>query len=435
MTTTTRPRMAVKNQASAPEYGAEVLIYGFIGDWWTGMDADTFVRQIETISANAILVRMHSLGGDVWDGIAIMNALKRHSAKVTVVVEGVAASMASAIAVGGSDELIMAPHSQMMIHDAWGGGFGNSEELQKYAADMDRESQNLAEIYAARAGTPVEEWREAMRTETWFKAEEVVAVGLADSIGFAGLAAPAEPATIQDLEDHRIMAALRYTGRDAAPPPPSRLMPPQEDPTMKLADKITAKLRTANATESQILAALDEALGLPPSTETTQAPAAADTAPKNILELTDEETTELLTLAGLEEGATAREILDALAEKLTDTDDDTTNAQASALTTPVDKETLAELRQLAAEGIVARADNQNRARTELVDKAIRENRISAKSRDRWIKALANSPESAEKELLAIPADTIPRAELGHNREDHTDTPSAESAAIIAAFHS
>ncbi|RSZ61531.1 hypothetical protein EAH68_12775 [Corynebacterium hylobatis] len=433
MTTTTRPRMAVKNQASASEYGAEVLIYGFIGDWWTGMDADTFARQIETISANTILVRMHSLGGDVWDGIAIMNALKRHTAKVTVVVEGIAASMASAIAVGGSDELIMAPHSQLMIHDAWGGGFGNSEELQKYAADMDRESQNLAEIYATRAGTPVEEWREAMREETWFKAEEAVAVGLADSIGYAGLAAPSEPATIQDFEDHRIMATLRHRGRDDAPPPPSRLMPPQEDPTMKLADKITAKLRTANATatESQILAALDEALGLTPNAETPQAPAAADTAPKNVLELTDEETTEILALAGLEEGATAREILDALAEKLADT----TNAQASALTTPVDKETLAELRQLAAEGIVARADNQNRARADLVEKAIRENRISAKSRDRWIKALANSPESAEKELLAIPVDTIPRAELGHNREDHTDTPSTESAAIIAAFHS
>ena len=82
---------------------AEVLLYDEIGGW-VGVDAKQFAEDIADLDVDDLTVRVHSPGGDVWDGLAIMNSLKRHKAKVTIVVEGIAASAASFIAVGAADE-------------------------------------------------------------------------------------------------------------------------------------------------------------------------------------------------------------------------------------------------------------------------------------------------------------------------------------------
>lgn len=427
-----KPRMQVLNTSSSPDFGAEVLLYGVIGDWWDAMDASSFTRMIDEINAEKILVRTHSLGGDVWDGIAIKNALARHNAHITVLVEGIAASAASFIAVGAADELVMAPHSQLMIHDAWTFAAGNAAEITKLAEDLDRESQNIAEIYAEKSGSPVEEWREAMQEETWFTAREAVACGLADRIGLQIDTEETTGASIEDFAGSRMMASLRYRGRDHAPRPHIP-RPPEQENDMALKDLIAEKLGVnASLDQKDVLAALDQVLNTQSSNAETPIDDADDTITAAVPEITDSEWSELYELAGLDDDASMREVLDALAEKLTESDDGAENS----MTTPVDTETLAELKDLAAYGLTARARDEVSARVAVVDQAIKDNRISAKSRDRWVNAVTNSPESALSELNAIPVDTIPRVELGHGQSPTEESQQATyDAALAAAFNS
>lgn len=157
----------------------EISIYDEIG--YVGVTAGDFIRDLDGVKSGKISLRLNSIGGDVFDGIAIMNALKNHSAEVTVHVDGIAASIASVIAMAG-DKVIMSRNSQLMIHDAWTVGMGNAKELRKTADLLDKTSDNIASIYAERTGTDVEYWRNQMLEEVWFSAEEAVEAGLADEV-------------------------------------------------------------------------------------------------------------------------------------------------------------------------------------------------------------------------------------------------------------
>jgi ATP-dependent Clp endopeptidase proteolytic subunit ClpP len=158
---------------------AEVFIYDEIGMW--GVTAGDFVNELREIKASNITLRINSPGGDVFDGIAIYNAVKRHKAEVAVFVDGIAASAASFIAMAG-DTVTMMPHSQMMIHEAHGLVIGPADDMRKMADILDKSSDNIASIYAERAGGTTEEWRGRMRDETWISDQEAVDLGLADSI-------------------------------------------------------------------------------------------------------------------------------------------------------------------------------------------------------------------------------------------------------------
>lgn len=140
-----------------------------------------------------------------------MNALRVFDGEVTAVVEGMAASAASFIVVGGADRVIMRPDAEMMIHDALTMTAGNAEELQRQVADLERISGKLAGIYAGKAGGDPETWRAAMRDETWFTADEAVACGLADAVE-DGRA----PAMVASWERSRVVA--HYRGRRGDPP-------------------------------------------------------------------------------------------------------------------------------------------------------------------------------------------------------------------------
>lgn len=165
----------------------EVFIYDEIGYW--GITASDFVRDFSEIKTNAITLRINSPGGDVFDGVAIYNAVARHKATVDVFIDGVAASAASFIAMAG-DTITMSPYSQMMIHEASGMVIGPSADMRAMADFLDKASDNIASIYAARAGGLVEEWRALMTAETWFSDKEAVANGLADGITGAETRAP-----------------------------------------------------------------------------------------------------------------------------------------------------------------------------------------------------------------------------------------------------
>lgn len=158
---------------------AEVFIYDEIGMW--GITASEFMNDFAGIKAKTINLRINSPGGDVSDGVAIFNAIRRHDATVNVFVDGIAASVASVIAMAG-DTVTMSPHSQMMIHDAWGFAMGPADEMRKMADILDKTSDNIAGIYAEHAGGTVGEWRERMVAETWFSDQEAVDAGLADGI-------------------------------------------------------------------------------------------------------------------------------------------------------------------------------------------------------------------------------------------------------------
>lgn len=158
---------------------AEVLIYDEIGEW--GVTAQDFVRELQALDVRSILLRINSPGGSVFDGIAIYNALRNHSATVETIVDGLAASAASFILQAG-DTRTAERTGQVMIHDAHGVALGNAGTMREMADLLDKASDNIASIYAERSGMTAEHWREEMRAERWYSSEEALAAGLVDRI-------------------------------------------------------------------------------------------------------------------------------------------------------------------------------------------------------------------------------------------------------------
>lgn len=189
------------------------------GGWW-GMSSGEFAASLDALPRGLEEIRLHinSPGGDVFEGIAILNALRNHPAKVTTVVDGLAASIASVIALAG-DEMRMSPNSEFMIHEAWGGGIGNAADMRKLADVLDHISDNIAGAYAARAGGEVAHWRALMAEETWFSAEETVQAGLADGLAEPKAVDGGKPVPAAALAASFDLSAFRFNGRDAAPAP------------------------------------------------------------------------------------------------------------------------------------------------------------------------------------------------------------------------
>lgn len=162
----------------------EIVIHAPIGEMWDGSGVSS-KKVIEALNkyprAREIRAYINSPGGFAFDGMAIYAALARHPAKVTVEVEGIAASSASIIAMAG-DAIRIAESGFMMIHDAWGMAIGNAAELQKASAELDRVSASMAEVYAARSKQSAEAARAAMAEQTWFTGREAVAWGLATEV-------------------------------------------------------------------------------------------------------------------------------------------------------------------------------------------------------------------------------------------------------------
>lgn len=215
----------ITNAASSDE--AEVMLYDEVGGWY-GATADQFIADLRGVTAPNLRVRINSPGGSVFEGIAIANALRSHPANVVVQVDGIAASIASVIAMAG-DRIEMAPNTMLMIHDASGLCMGDASDMEEMAELLDLISDNIADAYAARAGGTREQWRERMRAETWYLPEDAVENGLADEAVQAPKAAdPVEPAEEDepDMAKAFDLAAYGYTGpaRPEAPkpgPPPA----------------------------------------------------------------------------------------------------------------------------------------------------------------------------------------------------------------------
>lgn len=158
---------------------ADVIIYDEIGVF--GVTAKDFINEVKPLDVDTINLRLNSPGGNVFEGVAIFNVLKEHSARVVAHVDGVAASIASFIAMA-ADEIQMASNSFMMIHDPVGLAVGGKAEMDRMASMLDRLAGTIATAYVNKSGQTIEAIRALMADETWFTGEEAVEAGLADTV-------------------------------------------------------------------------------------------------------------------------------------------------------------------------------------------------------------------------------------------------------------
>lgn len=189
---------------------SDIYIYDEVGGF--GVSSGDFLNELRGIKG-ALNLHLNSPGGDVFDGLAIYQAMKARNEPTTVHIDGLAASIASVIA-QGADKVVMAPKASMMIHDGWTMTMGNAADMRKTADLLDRTSNTIASVYADRAGGSVEFWRERMQEETWYSADEALAAGLVDEI--EGRAKKRE-----DFD----LSMFNHAGRETAPAP---VLKPQE---------------------------------------------------------------------------------------------------------------------------------------------------------------------------------------------------------------
>ncbi len=386
-----RDRMAERVREATPR--AEVVlvdgevpvirIYDVLDSWggFWGVSATEVAAALDAIPADTATLEVHlnSPGGQASEGVAIANLLRQHPARVVAVVDGLAASAASMVAMG-ANEVVMAPSSQMLVHEASGGAWGTADVLAQQSRALDHLSDSYAAGYAGKAGGDVAFWREVMRAETWYSPAEAIAAGLADRL-LADSAVSADPAAAVARHDLRMFA---HAGRQHAPAPPVPSTASAAEPAAAggtnrkepdtMSDTLIPGLRERlgfadDADEATVLACLDEALS--ERAEQTTAPAAVPTGHVTIPEA---------RLRDLEAGAAA--------------------------------------------GTQAAAQLQQRERTEFLDSMCA--RYAPTNRAAWETEYDRDPEGTRAHFAAAP-DLLPVASVGHAGEP--ETPATTAAAV------
>lgn len=287
---------------------AQLLIFGDIGDLGSesSVTAKSIVEQLNALNVPELLVRLNTYGGRVDEGLAIYNALRAYKGKVTVRVEGIAASIGSVIAMAGV-RTEMAKGSMMMIHPASSGAYGNSNDLASAAESLDKADRTLAEIYSGKSGRSLDEELARLKAggDRWFTAEEAVAEGYADAIyePDAETATAAAPNFTDALLHHlpaagayasalrtRLTASANGNHNPTAAQPAARAASPRKEKFMNwklLAQKLGIQ-HAADATDDVVRAAVlkhlavadaatDDEVAAALAERAAQAPAAAAT--------------------------------------------------------------------------------------------------------------------------------------------------------------
>lgn len=367
----------------------EILIYGDIG-------FEVHSREIANQLRDAngpVTVRVNSYGGDIYEGISIMNALRSYPDQVRVIVEGVAASAASIIAIGSAERTEICPGAEVMVHMPWVETPGDADELRKTADDLDRTAQSLAEIYAEKAGGTAEQWLEMMRAETWFSAQEAVDAGVADAV----VDARAGKSPVLAGASRKRFA---FAGRSEAPTP--RIF---EEENVAFAKEVAKRLGLSAdvVDEATVLAALEETL--------------AEQADEKPAEPVEEEQVADATVADEEpaadsadaDGEPAAEVEPEPAEFAEEPAED--SDEAEVVTLP--RDVFEELKAAAAAGAQARETERVNGLDAEVDQWIAEGRAVAANRGAIRKAMHADPEATRRIYANVPKGTIPRAEIGY----------------------
>jgi len=205
-------RSAPSSIVRAKDDAVELLLYDEIGFW--GITAKEFAQALSQIDADTIHLRINSPGGDVFDGVAIHNSLRQHPAQIITHIDGLAASIASVIALAG-DEVRIAPNAFFMIHNPWGVTIGDADLHRKMADTLDKIALGaIVSTYRAKTGADVETIETWMKEETWFSAEQAAEAGFVDAVEEA-TPAEARGALPFDLSIYQhVPAGLRYTPQD-----------------------------------------------------------------------------------------------------------------------------------------------------------------------------------------------------------------------------
>lgn len=173
-----------KLKNSVDSSGSTLILDGPISSetWWGDeVTPQLFRDELKKITSNKLTVQINSPGGDVWAGVSIYDALKDLDAEVIVKVSGLAASIASVIAMAG-DKIIMTPGSTMMIHRASMIAIGNTDDMQKAIEMLETVEEGIENIYVDRTGQTKEAVKDMMEAETWMSAEKAVELGFADEV-------------------------------------------------------------------------------------------------------------------------------------------------------------------------------------------------------------------------------------------------------------
>lgn len=290
---------------------ATIYIYGEIGCW--GVTAASVAADLALVrDIDLLTVRISSYGGEAFEGVAIFNLLRSQPYRVEVVVDGIAASAASVIAMAG-ERITMAESAMMMIHDPWTVAWGNADALRKSAATLDKLKASLMAAYRYRAPEIDEARLSALLSEeTWLSPAEAIALGLADE-EVADDEAPVQPAPTASAEGlfrahaetgERVVASLRAAvaarGKPTAAPAasadtpapeaaqdPAREVPVAADATPAQGEVEAAAVEGAEpvaepAAEAQETAPVVEAPAAPEAP--VEAPQAAAAAPRAVVD-------------------------------------------------------------------------------------------------------------------------------------------------------
>ena len=163
---------------------AEIWIYEEIGlDFWTGggVTAKNFQKELSAIKASQIDLHINSPGGAVFDGVAIYNLIMQHPANVTTYIDGIAASIASVIALAG-DHVVMAENALYMMHNPSGMVMGTAADMRSLADVLDKIRGTMTGVYAAKSGRADDEISALLDAETWMTAAEAKEFGFVDEI-------------------------------------------------------------------------------------------------------------------------------------------------------------------------------------------------------------------------------------------------------------
>lgn len=365
MSKTYRPNndwFQITNKTEGGRSTARLDIYDEIGYW--GTDTQTVARQLRGLEADQLDVHINSNGGDAFAGIAIMNILRDFPGDVTVTIDGIAASAASVIAMGG-DKIVMNRGSQMMIHDASGFCYGDAAEMAKMIESLDVVSDSIADAYMARAGGTREEWRAVMKSEQWYRADEAVGAGLADEV-----------VGDKDVEiSNQRFGIFNFAGRDEAPEP---FIPKTTHEDFQAEPgKPKENTRKEDTMSDALKNGIRERLGM-----TAQ-----------VAEITDD-----MFLAALDE---------ALSEG-----DTKVEAHLPEGTSVIETAVLEQIQADAAAGRAALEAQETAAREARVDAAVKAGKIPPARREHWLNALKADEKGAGAVLDSLEPGLIPLAAVG-----------------------
>lgn len=399
----------IDNKAGEP---AALYIFDEINPLW-GIGAQEVVDQLKTIDAPQIDVHINSPGGNVFDGIAIMNALRNHAANITVKVDGLAASIASVIAMAG-DSIVMSLGAQMMVHNPSGFAMGDAKTMRELADTLDKSRASIASIYADRAGGTVDAWGTAMDAETWYTAQEAVDAGLADKVDDSSQAA--------DIAAKFDLSIFNHAGREAAPPPyipfnNGGKFPDPKTPVVAKAEMPKEMHRMHNA-----------------------AIAAANTPKEGDMQFSDEQLATLRSKLGLADDATLEpsQVLAAIADvtpqepKKVDPETPVEKPAAKQVAgTMVIDASAWDAQQESIKRLEAKQAKHDRdERDDVIAKAVKDGKFAPARKDHWAKLWDADPEGARQVIDGLTKNVIPVEALGFGLEDTDDTFEAEFAGFF-----